>query len=95
MTKRTAVLGGGVAGVVAAYELASQGGSVELFEKENRLGGLHRSLALGGMVFDIGAFVFADQHELIRTFPFVKPEFARVEWTSISIRPDGSIEEIE
>ena len=43
---RVAVIGGGIAGLTAAYELARQGFSVTLYEKEHVLGGLASSFPL-------------------------------------------------
>jgi protoporphyrinogen oxidase len=45
---RVAVIGGGVAGLTAAYELSKDGQDVVLFEKEKELGGLASSFPLDG-----------------------------------------------
>jgi oxygen-dependent protoporphyrinogen oxidase len=52
---RTAVIGGGVAGLVAARAAAVLGEQVTLFEAADRLGGLVDSAMLGGMRIDLGA----------------------------------------
>jgi uncharacterized protein with NAD-binding domain and iron-sulfur cluster len=44
MTERVAVLGGGVAGLTAAHELAERGFAVTVYEARDRLGGKARSL---------------------------------------------------
>src|SRR5206468_10587195 len=43
-----AVIGGGVAGLVATYRLLQQGHRVHLFEAESSLGGLLRTFEIGG-----------------------------------------------
>lgn len=57
--RRIAVIGGGIAGLVAARELALGGCAVQLFESERRLGGKIKQVTLGGRPFDIGAEAFA------------------------------------
>ena len=48
MTDRVAVLGGGVAGLTAAHELAERGFAVTVYEARDRLGGKARSLPVPG-----------------------------------------------
>jgi uncharacterized protein with NAD-binding domain and iron-sulfur cluster len=48
MTERVAVLGGGVAGLTAAHELAERGFKVTVYEARDRLGGKARSLPVPG-----------------------------------------------
>ena len=48
MTGRVAVLGGGVAGLTAAHELAERGFAVTVYEARDRLGGKARSLPVPG-----------------------------------------------
>ena len=42
ISKKTAVVGGGPAGIAAAYFLAREGADVTIFEKEAQLGGVIR-----------------------------------------------------
>src|SRR3954451_9096909 len=48
MSERVAVLGGGVAGLTAAHELAERGFDVTVYEARRRLGGKARSLPVPG-----------------------------------------------
>jgi oxygen-dependent protoporphyrinogen oxidase len=57
--RRAAVVGGGVAGLVAARELARAGREVVLVERSPRLGGALRSGRLAGVDVDVGAEAFA------------------------------------
>lgn len=52
------VVGGGLAGLAAALELADAGCSVALVERRRRLGGLTWSFERGGLSFDNGQHVF-------------------------------------
>src|SRR4051794_31429543 len=52
MTTRVAVLGGGVAGLTPAHELAERGFAVTVYEARDRLGGKARSLPVPGSATD-------------------------------------------
>jgi len=56
--KEIVVVGGGVAGLTAAAELADRGARVTVVEREERVGGLARSFRYGDSVFDIGPHRF-------------------------------------
>jgi protoporphyrinogen/coproporphyrinogen III oxidase len=56
---RTVVIGGGVAGMVAARELAMNGRHVVLLEARDYVGGALRSMPLAGVDVDVGAEAFA------------------------------------
>lgn len=53
------VIGGGLAGLVAAREMLRQGDAVTLYEAAGRLGGLVRPTRMGNTVVDGGAEAFA------------------------------------
>jgi protoporphyrinogen oxidase len=93
MRTRVAILGGGPAGVVLANELATGGRfEVDLIEREDRLGGLHRSVALGGLVYDIGSFAFETGHEFLRAFPRLYELFVRVTYRRRSLTPSNRVD---
>ncbi|MGL3805030.1 protoporphyrinogen/coproporphyrinogen oxidase [Paeniglutamicibacter sp. R2-26] len=56
---RAAVIGGGIAGLVAARELAASGHAVTLYEASAAFGGCVRSHEVAGLVLDAGAESFA------------------------------------
>lgn len=64
--ERVIVVGGGVAGLVAARELALAGREVLLLERTDRLGGQLRSHSVAGIDLDAGADSFAPRGELLR-----------------------------
>lgn len=63
-----AVVGGGIAGLTAAWELACAGAQVELYEASDRLGGALAPLQLGGVRVDAGAEAFATRTPAVREF---------------------------
>jgi protoporphyrinogen oxidase len=88
------ILGGGVAGAVAAA-YARQNGiyDVELIEKENRLGGLHRDIEIEDLHFDIGAFFFWPYHKLIHVFPGIRDLMVDIEpLECLSLTEKGSLD---
>ncbi len=59
MQKEVAVIGGGISGMVAAYEAKKLGvKNVRLYEKTNRLGGALKTTTLGGVQVEEGADAF-------------------------------------
>lgn len=65
---------------------------VRLVEGTPRLGGLHKSVTLGGRVFDIGVFLFRPDHFLLRTFPFLLDSFVPAKPATVSITPAGHVD---
>lgn len=63
---RVIVVGGGVAGLVAARELALAGREVVLLERTGRLGGQLHSHSVAGIELDAGADAFAPRAEMVR-----------------------------
>ncbi|XP_072993258.1 uncharacterized protein [Typha latifolia] len=55
---RVAVVGGGISGLVAAYDLAKGGVNVVLYEKEDYLGGHSKTVSIDGVDVDLGFMVF-------------------------------------
>lgn len=55
---KAVILGAGPAGLTAAYELSHNGIDCHVFERENQAGGLCRTLAYDGYLFDIGGHRF-------------------------------------
>ncbi len=60
------VVGGGVAGLVAAHELMLQGETVTLLEASDRLGGMVQGVLLAGMAVDAGAEAYATRTPVVR-----------------------------
>ncbi|KAL8139602.1 hypothetical protein V2J09_005623 [Rumex salicifolius] len=55
---RVAVVGAGISGLGAAYELAKAGVKVCLYEKEEKLGGHAKTVTVNGVNLDMGFMVF-------------------------------------
>ena len=85
------MLGGGVAGVTVARTLSERGVEVALFESSPRLGGLHRSVAIEGVHYDIGAFFFDDEHDFFVTFSELRPRFVAVPLRQAALTPEGRL----
>ena len=52
------ILGGGPAGLAAAYELAKKGRKIVVMEKENQVGGLSATLKKDGFLYEFGPHAF-------------------------------------
>ncbi|XP_056694663.1 uncharacterized protein [Spinacia oleracea] len=55
---RIAVVGGGISGLGAAFELAKAGAEVTLYEKEDHLGGHAKTVNVDGIDIDLGFMIF-------------------------------------
>ena len=66
--KRIAVIGSGLGGLAAAATLAARGYAVEVFEKNEWLGGKAAQLAEGGFRFDMGPTILIQPSVLRRIF---------------------------
>jgi protoporphyrinogen oxidase len=90
---RIAILGGGVAGVTLAAELAGlQELEITLLEKEEHLGGLHKTVVIDGCAYDIGTFLFPQDHQYFRSFPEFSSGFAPIDYRPVSIRLSGALD---
>jgi protoporphyrinogen oxidase len=58
LKKRVVIIGGGPAGLTAAYELCKEGVESVVLEKDNTVGGLARTVKYKGYHFDIGGHRF-------------------------------------
>jgi oxygen-dependent protoporphyrinogen oxidase len=61
VTATYCVVGGGISGLTAAYRLrvaAGEGATITLFDPADRLGGVLRTIQLGGQPMDVGAEAF-------------------------------------
>jgi protoporphyrinogen oxidase len=64
--KKIAILGGGITGLVAALRLSQKGFKVEVFEKENALGGLARSFGYKNNKIPVSAHqIFSNDSHII------------------------------
>ena len=58
MSKRVAIVGGGLAGITAALDCAAAGAQVTILESRGRLGGAAYSFTRDGILADNGQHVF-------------------------------------
>ncbi|KIT16299.1 protoporphyrinogen/coproporphyrinogen oxidase [Jannaschia aquimarina] len=70
--KHVVVLGGGIAGLSAAYRLNRAGYAVTLLEATGRLGGTHRDFRIGPYTFDAGSFFYEGGARLFDLAPGLK-----------------------
>jgi protoporphyrinogen oxidase len=78
---RAVVIGGGIAGLTAAYALTRRGAAVTLLERRPELGGLARSEMLAGELREVYYhFICADDYPLLRLISELELTDA-LEWT--------------
>jgi protoporphyrinogen oxidase len=83
-----AVLGGGPAGLTAAYLLAKRGHPVVIFEAENQVGGIAKTEVRDGYRFDLGGHRFFTKskevndlwHEVMKEEFLLRPRMSRIYW---------------
>ncbi|WP_280447096.1 flavin monoamine oxidase family protein [Nocardia brasiliensis] len=64
--KRIAIIGGGISGLVAAYELENRGHTVSIFEADDRLGGRIRTHRFtDGTIGELGAMRIPSNHDCV------------------------------
>lgn len=68
MSKKIAVIGGGIAGLACAYQLQESGHTVTLYEKNPHVGGRMSSRSKDGLLFDIGATHLIPLYSRIRHY---------------------------
>ena len=78
--KRVAIIGAGIAGLVAAYELTKSGYEVIVYEKNSYPGGRMRTSTEGGMQFDSGAIILSANYRTLKKYS----DELGVEWSPMA-----------
>jgi protoporphyrinogen oxidase len=84
------VLGGGPAGLTAAYQLAKAGRPVTVLEAEDQVGGLAKTVEIDGYRFDLGGHRFFTKsievdmlwHEILGDEFLLRPRMSRIYWNN-------------
>src|SRR5579864_2115627 len=84
------VLGGGPAGLTAAYLLSKAGRSVVVLEAEDQVGGLAKTVEIDGYRFDLGGHRFFTKsievdmlwHEILGDEFLLRPRMSRIYWNN-------------
>jgi protoporphyrinogen oxidase len=90
--KPTVILGGGPAGLTAAYLLTKRGLPVVVLEAEDQVGGIAKTAVRDGYRFDLGGHRFFTKvkevddlwHEIMREDFLERPRMSRIYWRSPS-----------
>jgi len=85
------ILGCGVSGLAAAYELSQQGLQVTVLENYSHAGGNHLSRQIDGMSFDIGAIFFWSTSQMFDMFPSATATWLPVEVTTGRVTPAAAV----
>src|SRR5258705_129283 len=86
----TLVLGGGPAGLTAGYLLGKSGREVVVFEAEDQVGGLAKTVEIDGYRFDLGGHRFFTEvtevddlwHEILGDEFLRRPRMSRIYWNN-------------
>src|SRR5258708_3005253 len=86
----TLVLGGGPAGLTAGYLLGKAGRNVAVFEPEDQVGGLAKTVEVDGYRFDLGGHRFFTKslevdalwHEVLGDEFLLRPRMSRIYWNN-------------
>jgi len=90
---RVGIIGGGVAGISAANELIKYPEvEVTILEKTTALGGLNQCVELDGLKYDIGTFLYPNDHALLMTFPFLREIYLPIEHYPIAVKDKDKID---
>ncbi len=92
MTKKIIVVGGGIAGLTAAYTLQKDGFDVEILERNDTAGGRMRSERHGDFVVDRGAQFIASSYRNMRVLVDelgLKPQVRRLKTGRGAVLRDG------
>jgi phytoene desaturase len=69
-SKKAIIIGGGIAGIATSIRLAVQGYEVEVFEKNNVVGGKMYLIEKNGFHFDAGPSLFTQPQNIIELFEY-------------------------
>ncbi|MEP2921488.1 MAG: FAD-dependent oxidoreductase [Sulfitobacter sp.] len=85
------ILGGGIAGLAAAGQLAKRGDSVLVLEGATRLGGMHKSVDIGPYTFDIGSIFYEPSAKIFELATGLEDQCPTTRRIQRRLLPDGSI----
>lgn len=86
-----AVLGAGPGGLVAASLLARAGHAVLVIDRASRLGGAHRSHAIGPYTFDAGSIFYEERSRFLLAFDGLAELCRPVRRVQRRVAPDGRV----
>src|SRR5205809_3543209 len=89
-SQKTLVLGAGPAGLTAGYLLGQSGRDVVVFEAEDQVGGLAKTVEIDGYRFDLGGHRFFTKslevdtlwHEILGEEFLLRPRMSRIYWNN-------------
>ncbi|WP_157966374.1 FAD-dependent oxidoreductase [Oceanibium sediminis] len=85
------VLGSGVSGLTAAYELSRAGHAVTVIDDYDQPGGNHLSCNIGAYTFDIGAIFFWSNSLMLDVFPSATATWEPIECTTGRVTPARTV----